>query len=374
METRGIFMKIDEYLFGFPKYLPNDLEGLMFFYPEKFPPIVAFYEDLAKKIGTDPKAYQEYGNKAHDELFKGFGKINEEYKKGDQTSLEFLVNTDMRCHKLFCYRFWPVNYLFADGPLHDFYVDNLRNLIRKFIDATEDVEDFEGRVVRVQRDLLQSDYADLYLRQALEGTSAMEIMQKHPKISTLFPAVTKLIDEHEHKNTAEINKVWEQVYEIIKNDKDPDLKKAMWLPMEQVKMRGTMLPLYNMLTHTVEFREENKRLTERHNDMARKIEEYKKLAQQKLSQEDYELFLLCYEQSRNFSMYKDVMGELDAPLLPMWFGIHKKIKDILVKDTPIKPRPTGPTAVVHHLIWYLPDNLKAKVMTPDFTPFSLETL
>ena len=98
-------MKIDEYLFGFPKYLPNDLEGLMFFYPEKFPPIVAFYEDLAKKIGTDPKAYQEYGNKAHDELFKGFGKINEEYKKGDQTSLEFLVNTDMRCHKLFCYRF-----------------------------------------------------------------------------------------------------------------------------------------------------------------------------------------------------------------------------------------------------------------------------
>lgn len=249
----------------------------------------------------------------------------------------------------------------------------MKNLIRKFIDASEDVEDFEGRVVRVQRDLLQSDYADLYLRQALDGANAMELMLKHPKVATLLPKVTELVDAHTHSNTEEINKEWEKVYEIIKNDPDAkDLREAMRIPLGQVEMRGTMLPLYNMLTHTVEFREENKQLTQRHSEMGSKIENYKTMAKAALSPEEYELFVLSYEQARNFSMYKDILGELDGDLLPIWFGIHDKVRQIVSPSLPL--RRTGHASMFYQLVWYLPMELKDKVFTSDSTPFSLETI
>jgi len=366
-------MKIDEHLLKFPTYIPNDIEGFMFTYPKKFPQIVSYFEEVSPKIGTDPKAYKEYGDWAHDELWKGFEKIKKDYEKGDHKNLESLVDIDQRFNKLFCYRFWVVNYLFADGPLHDFYVDNLKNLIRKFIDASEDVEDFEGRVVRIQRDLLQSDYADLYLRQALDGVIAMNLMKKHPKISAILPRAIELIDKHSRKDTEQINKIWEEVYQIIKKDpKAEELRKAMSVPLGQVEMRGSMLPLYNMLTHTVEFREENEQLTNRHNDMGSKIDDYKNQARQKLSPDEYELFVLSYEQARNFSMYKDIMGEIDGDLLPIWFGIHDKVRAIVSPEVPL--RRTGHASMFYQLVWYLPMELKDKVFTPDFTPFSLETL
>ena len=50
--------------------------------------------------------------------------LKKEFEKGDQENLEFLVVTDQKLNKLFCFRFWPVNYLFADGPIHEFYVEN----------------------------------------------------------------------------------------------------------------------------------------------------------------------------------------------------------------------------------------------------------
>ncbi len=57
METEATYMKIDDHLLKFPKYLPNDLEGLMFYYPEKFPLIVREFEEIAPKIAGDPEAF-----------------------------------------------------------------------------------------------------------------------------------------------------------------------------------------------------------------------------------------------------------------------------------------------------------------------------
>lgn len=369
-------ISLDDHLLKFPRYLPNDLEGLIFYYPEKFPLIIPEFEEIAPQIAGNPEAFREYGDKSKDELWAAFEKIKKDYENGDQSNLEFLLEIDERFSKIYCFRFWIVNYLFPDGPIHDYLVDNLKNLIRKFIDITEDIEDFEQRVVRIQRDLLQSDYADLYLQQALDGVKAVELLEGNHKIAEKLPAVTKLIDEHSHSNTDEINGIWQEVYEIIKNDEDAGaLRETMAVPLRQVEMRNSMLPLYNMLTHAIEFREQNQQLTKRHSGMQDTINKYKELAKQQLSEEEYQLFEFCYEQARNFSMYKDVMGAIDEVLLPLWFGLHGQIKGILIDSgVKIREKPTGPTAVDAHFVWYLPDNLKAKVMTPDLTPFSLETI
>ncbi len=377
MEVKGIFMKIDPQLLKFPMTLPNDLEGFIFYYPPKFPQIVPYFEEIAGKIGVDSKAYQEYGHWAHDEMFAGFEKIKKDYEAGNQEDLEFLVSIDQRFHKLFCYRFWVVNYLFADGPLHDFYVDNLKNFIRKFVDVTEDIEDFENKVIRIQRDLLQSDYADLYLRQALSGVEIVRLLKENPKTKPLVDQAINLINQDPQENIDEINQIWDKIAAIVMDKQDKSiepLRKELWIPLEQVEMRKTMLPLYNMLTHAVEFREENESLTKRYEEMGNMIKNYMGQARQKLSTEEFELFELSYQQARNFSMYKDVMGEIDPYLLPVWFGLHDKVKKILSKNKKFAPRSTGHSAMFYFLVWHLPNDLKAKVMTPDPTPFSLETL
>lgn len=379
MEVRAIFMKIDPQLLKFPFSLPNDIEGFMFTYPHKFPLIIPFFEEVAQKVGTDSKAYQEYGNFAHDEMFKGFEKIKKDYDDGNQKDLRFLIGIDQRFNKLFCYRFWVVNYLFADGPLHDFYVDNLKNCIRKFVDVEEDIEDFESKVVRIQRDLLQGDYADLYLRQAIDGVEILKLLKENPKAKSLLDEVILLIDKHSSDNTKKINEIWDKLVEIIKEEIENGNKKLeekMEIPLGQAEMRHSMLPVYNMLTHAIEFREENESLSARHGEMEGKIKDLMNLARQKLTLEEFELFEVSYQQARNFSMYKDIMGEIDPYLLPVWFGVHTKIKEILdaKNGTNLKARGTGHAAMFYFLVWHLPDELKSIIMTPDPTPFSLDTL
>lgn len=371
-------MKIDEYLLKFPKFLPNDLEGLMFYYPEKFPLIVSDFEEIAPKIAGDAEEFRKYADWTSKELWQAFEKVNADYQEGNQKDLDFLITTDQRFQKLYCYRFWIVNYLFPDGPIHDLIVDNLKNLIRKFIDVTEEIEDFENKVIRIQRDLLQSDYADLYLMQALNGVELVKLLGKNPKTNTFLLQAQNLIDKHSTQDVKAINEIWDKVVAIVEDKSDPQsvaLREKLETPIEQAKMRSSMLPIYNMLTHAVEFRSENESLLKRNEEMGAIIDGLKAQAKEKLTPEEYDLFIFSYEQARNFSMYKDVMGAIDPALLPVWFGLHTKIKEILIaQGSNIRLRPTGPTAVIHHLVWYLPSELKAKVMTPDFTPFSLETL
>ncbi|MCX6811981.1 MAG: hypothetical protein NT039_04835 [Candidatus Berkelbacteria bacterium] len=368
-------MNIDEKFLKFPQTLPNDLEAFMVFYPNKFPPIISYYEKIAHKIANDPEAYHEYGDWAQKELFAGFEKIEKDYKKGDQNNLAFLVETDQRLHKLFCYRFWPVNYLFADGPLHDFFVDNLKNLIHKFIDVADEVEEFEGKVFSIQRDLLQGDYADLYLRQAIEGVKIIELLEKNQETKKILKEARELIKDSPQQNLDKINLLWGKIAQIIQKEKNnSELKKKFDIPLAQAKMRKTMLPFYNMLTHAVEFQKENEQLTKRHKEMGKKIDSIMDMAKGKLLKDDFELFKLSYEQARNFSMYKDVMGEIDLFILPLWFGLHDKVKKILSKTMKLRPRSTGHSAMFYYLVWYLPTELKAKVISIDETPFDLKTL
>lgn len=371
-------MKIDEKYLKFPKSLPNDLEGFADFYPKKFPPIVDYYEKVASDIVYDPQKFRDYGDWSQKELLEGFEKIKKDYEKGDKDDLGFLVDIDQRFNKLICYRFWVANYIFPDGPIHDFFVTNLKKLIHKFVDVGDDVEDFENNVALIQRDLMQTDYADLYLKDSMAGKKILDILQSNAKTKTILEDVTKLIDKKTDGNFSEINTIWDQIYEIILgDDKFSSLIKEMVTPIEQSEMRNDRLPIYNMLTHSVEFRNENELLTQRFNFMKERIKEIKEEAKTKLSEEEYSMFELSYEQIKNFAMYKDIMGEADPVLLPLWLGeIQVKIMNILIeKGIKIPPdAPHGHASMFYLFVWYLPDELKAKVMTPDFTPFDLKTI
>ena len=365
-------IKIPEYLLKMPTYLPNDIEGMIFTYPNKFPLIKKRYEEVAKKYAMDPVGFREYGDSQKAELVVALDNLKKEYEEHKDKDLEYMVRMDQRLNKLFCFRFWIVNYLFADGPIHSFYVDNLKLLIRKAVKADE-TEKYEAKVEEIIQTLLQSDYADEYLQQALDCNSALNELKSIKEIQESLDKVIKSIDEDPMKNVNEINNIWKDVWNVIKDNEV--LGKKLRHAIYQVKFRSSMLPLYNILTHTIEFRKENLQLQEKYDNMHNKIDDILEKAKKELSADEYDLLIMSYEQAKNFAMYKDVMGAVDGKLIPFWFGIHDEIRDILKKSNPNMPiRSVGQAGMFYYLVWYLPTELKAIVMTPDFTDFSLETL
>lgn len=365
-------INIPEYLLKMPKFLPNDIEGMIFTYPNKFPQIVKNYEEVAKKYYADPEGFRRYGDKQLEELKIGLDKLKTEYANTENKDLEYLVKMDQRLNKLFCFRFWIVNYLFADGPIHSFYVDNLKNIVRKIVQIDE-TEKYEKEVANMTYKLLQGDYADEYLQQALECNKVLDELEKEPKIQEKLNELKNLIDEDALKNVESINEIWKAVWEDIKENEQ--INKSLHLAINQVKFRKSFLPLYNALTHTIEFREENKELQRKFDLVHKEIEEIFEQSKNILTEEEFELFRMSYEQAKNFAMYKDVMGSVDGKLLPFWFGIHDIIKEKLKDINPeLVKIGIGQAGMFYLLVWYLPTELKGIVMTPDFTDFSLEDL
>ena len=180
-------MKHNNSLFKFPKSIPNDIEGFVSYYPWKFPKVVPWYEKLAKKYYSDPDEFEKFYRPLRSELRVGVGKIKRKYENNKTHSLEFLVDIDEKINKLYCYRFWIINYIFCDGPLHSFYVDKIRECIRK-IGVTSGVkaETEELYLKEMERILLQSDYADIYLRNALTGVGIVNILRHVREIAQAF--------------------------------------------------------------------------------------------------------------------------------------------------------------------------------------------
>ena len=146
---------IPEHLRHFPRFLPNDLEGLIFIYPNKFPKIVDEYEELVEKIATNPVAYRKYGDEMKRQLIIGFNQITEKFNNSEK-SLKDAVMAEQELSKLFCFKFWPLNYLFADGPIHDFYVDIIKNLARVIVPMEDDVSQYEKTVEKTIKLLLKN--------------------------------------------------------------------------------------------------------------------------------------------------------------------------------------------------------------------------
>ena len=79
-------IKIPEYLLKMPTYLPNDIEGMIFTYPNKFPLIKEKYEEqylkagLALAFSTHKRRNVEHGT-TNQWLLVGMLRINDEPQK-----------------------------------------------------------------------------------------------------------------------------------------------------------------------------------------------------------------------------------------------------------------------------------------------------
>ena len=385
-------MKIDPHILRFPRSLPNDEQQFMTYYPYKFPKVIEYFEKKAQELHNQPEAYAKFVQNEFNELEAAVNKVHEIYQSGDQTNLEFLVDIDQKFNKVFCFKFWVINYIFADGPLHEFYVDQLKAFARKMVDVSDDIEEYEQRIIQIQRDLLQTDYADIYLVQALHGVVVMKFLEQDDFSKEIVEKIIPLIDEHSDKNNEAITELWKPIVDRILEptdshyslltDKQPDFNfrtlldlPPLELPINQVRMRHTPFPLYSFLNHTLEFRKQNEDLEERYQNMKETIETIFTEAKGKLDQEEYADFRLSYEMAKVFSMSKDIMGNVDPVLIPIWErDVHTKVYEILSKDHEVRYPSVNHASMFGSFVWYLPDNLKSKVMTVDSTPFNFEEL
>lgn len=387
-------MKIDAHILKFPHSLPNDEADFMIYYPYKFPKVIEFFEQKAQEFYDKPEAYAKFVKDEFSELEASVNKVNKEYEEGDKNDLAFLVNIDQKFNKVFCFKFWVINYVFADGLIHEFYVDQLKAFSRKMVDVIDDIEEYEQRVIQIQRDLLQTDYADIYLVQALHGVIVMDFLENDEFSKDIVSKIIPLIDEHTDKNNEKIIELWKPIVDKILDPEDhlydpltvfpPDFDEKyetlldlppLQLPRNQVRMRGIAFPMYSFLSHTIEFREQNKALKERHESMVQIIEDIFAEAKGKLSEEEYADFRLSYDMARNFSMSKDIMGNVDPILVPVWEGdVHRRINEMLSRDQDVRYPHVSHASMFGSFAWYLPKDLKAQVMSPDTTPFNFEEL
>ncbi|QQR82442.1 hypothetical protein IPJ70_04170 [Candidatus Campbellbacteria bacterium] len=383
-------MKIDEHILKFPKSLPNDEQQFMTYYPYKFPKVIEYYEQKSKELCDKPEEYAQFVQKEFLELRDAVNKVNELFQNGDKTDLKFLIEIDQKFNKIFCFKFWIINYVFADGPIHEFYVDQLRAFARKIVDVTDDIEEYEQKIIRFQRDLLQTDYADIYLAQALHGVQLIKYLDGDAQSKEILDKVIPLIDKHDEHDAEQIREMWKPVVERILDDSDEYFKPLkqvnldswdilgqppLLVPVNQVRMRKNEFPLYSFLNHVVEFRNQNEVLEERFKNMKATIEEIFVEAKSRLSEEGYSDFKLSYEMAKNFSKSKDLMGNVDPILIPVWErDVHARIYEILSKEHTVRYPSVNHASVFGSFIWYLPDDLKSKVMSVDDTFFDADEL
>jgi len=362
-------MNHNKTLFKFPTFLPNDLEGFIFVYPKKFPELVSYYEKAAERYFEDPAGFEIFAKNSFKDLHFGFEKINNAYQKGDKNSLEFLLSIDGRLHKLYAFRFWVVNYLFADGPLHEYYVDKIKFYSRRLVDINGiEVEEYERKIMEIQRDLMQSDYADLYLQSAFNGVNLMKVLRKDKKLSAIIKKIKPLVEKNEKKNNLYVYKNLDYIVEKL-------LKKGYDFGevMIQVAFRKTKLPLYHMMMHSIEFEKENIELEKRHNELTKKIESILDNSRKKLSVKEMKELRISYRMARILAKSKDIMGNIDPVLLPLWFEVLERIGKILQDaKTGYKKRPIGPGALYYAFVWHLPDEFKIKAFKPDNIPFNIK--
>lgn len=382
-------MKLDKNLLKFPRFLPNDLEGLMFYYPNKFPPVVAEYEKAARQLAADPCGFAEYGDRHYAELEHAFDKIKKDFdlgypasrKKGLQTELEFLFDIDCRLHKMFCYRFWIVNYLFPDGPIHEFYVERLMHYARRLVDSSDiEISDYEAKVTEIQRDLIQGDYADLYLQNALNCVYLMELINKDKSLSAMVGKVRPLLQTESKKDLKQVYALLDPVIDFVEMQKTDLAKKLynrMAIQLHQSKFRKTRLPVYTLIIHAIEFEAENRNLQKRSALLTQKIGQYLALAKKKFKPAEAEEMRISYKMVFNFSKYKDIMGMIDGRLLPFWMlEVVRRAGDILIEmKTGIKlVESLGPAGFFYCLSWYLPSRLKERFLSADSTGFSVDKI
>ena len=369
---------LPDYILNIPGSLPNDREGLCMFFPSKYPLINKEYTEVVKKVAFDPDAFCTYADKQREEMIAGWEKIKGEYDslpEEKQHDLKNLVYYEQRISRLYCMKFWLVNYLLADGPLHDFYVSNIRHFVEVFVDSNIDPVVYQTQVQEIVNTLLKADYTDTYLEQAIASVELIALLRKHPHIAQTINVIADLLKSDAKKSEIQTN--LQLLFKEIQDLKDKKINEFLWKPMDQAAYRKGDYPVLGFLQQMIEFEKENNALAERQKLVKSKLESIFELAKSKLSADDYELFIICYKQANNLSRYKEINGVLDTVLLPFWYReLYGNIFVHLQKKYPhLRPLGSGAgrgSIMFTYFVWLLPDELKLYVMTDDMQEWTLE--
>lgn len=368
---------LPNYILNLPSSLPNDREGFCMFFPSKYPLINKEYTEVVKKVAFDPQAFCDYADKQREEMIAGWEKIKAEYDslpEKKQHELKNLVYYEQRISRLYCMKFWLVNYLLADGPLHDFYVSNIRHFVEVFVDSNIDPVVYQTEVQEIVNTLLKADYTDTYLEQAIASVELLALLRQYPHINETIYTISKNIQA---ANKSETQKGVKLLFKQIQELNDKKIMDFLWKPMDQAAYRKGDYPVYGFLQQMIEFEQENNMLADRQKLVDSKLKEIFALAKEKLSKDDFELFTICYKQANNLSRYKEINGVLDTVLLPFWYReLYGNIFVHLKKKYPhLKPLGSGNgngSIMFTYFVWLLPDDLKLYVMTDDMQEWTLE--
>lgn len=366
-------MRFDPSIFLFPTHLPNDLEAFIVFYPQKFPAIVGYYEKAAKQYFNDPVGFRQFIDDSFQDLQRGFEKIEAEFVSTENRDLDFLLRTDQRLQKLYAFRFWVINYLFADGPLHEYYVNNLRSYVPKIVTDTTEQDVYEAKLESTERHLLQGDHADIYLTNALNSVEMFEILQSDEQGQHVIANITDWLIAGGQDSTP-LQQNIDKLYERIKVQQDAfsqRLTTLMSLPIKQSLFRKSREPIYQMFIQVVEFKNENLELQKRQTEIAAQIDQVFDAAKSALSKEEFADFNNCYQMAKLFTEAKDHMGNIDPVLLPFWYERLHEIAERLSLQT---DAPRGPGAAFYEFVWHVAPEYKTLIFTPDPADFSVECL
>lgn len=219
---------------------------------------------------------------------------------------------------------------------------------------------------------MQGNYADLYLQSAFIG---IELYIKFNSSKLFSKQVDKLKQELKKHDDKSCYVMIEEMIKIIETQKSAELKEIYGLlkePIETARVRGDNLAIYQVIIHAFEFYEKNLELKKRYGDMVEHIKHILDLGRKKLSKQEFEELKVCYEMTNLFKEAKDVFGTLDPDIIPFWFGMQGVLaKRIKVPEYMLN---FGHAGMFYFHVWYLSPELKAKVFTPDLTPFDLKKL
>ena len=244
---------------AFPRDLPNDIEEFSPLLPKKFPHIVKSYEDMVAKYWDKPEELGDHCQALLKELFDGLEKIKQDFEISEDRSADFIFDIEQRLLKLNTFRFWIVNYALCSGPLHTFYVEFLKDIAHELVDK-EDPEEEAQELKRIQRLLLQGDYADLYLKNSLQAVGIKELIHNN----SLFADTLNKIQNAVNSEQAE-----EHIDALMRiaHENQSDLATLYELMPYQItyrSMTSSNYELHRMITKVLKFKDtdETRKLSE----------------------------------------------------------------------------------------------------------------
>lgn len=361
---------------NFPTSLPNDIEDYRIFFRRKFPEVIRIYQGIAEKYWDKPEELDGFCQKLVKELWQGYNQIKSDFHSidKDKRTTEFLLNIDQRLQKLYCFRFWIINYALCEGPIHKFYTDMISRFA-EILGEDENPEIENKNIEKIERILLRGDYKDLYLINALNGIEVYRSLKGLNKIKDIVNELEKEVNDGNEKNAYELI---DKIILFLKNEDktDPKIKKIFEDLKEALGcsiVKGDNSVVYVTIIGAIEFYEKNIELEIEYKNIKEEIKRIFNAAENKINKQEFDELKSAYEMLLKLKKFKDDFGSIDSEILPLWMvelqpELEEKIK------APKRSCTGGPGSTFYSFPWHMDNypNFLQKIFRIDNSDFNVK--